>query len=73
MLVDQEGVISIEFQHLLSLIKNNLWDTIYHEHYSYLTLDFLKNAVSKFNLKVFDVQIIPTHGGSLRVYLKKDK
>ena len=71
-LISPEGVISIEFQHLLSLIKNNLWDTIYHEHYSYLSLDFLKNALNKFKLKIFDIQIITTHGGSLRVFLKKE-
>ena len=72
-LISPEGVISVEFQHLLSLIKHNLWDTIYHEHYSYLTLNFFKHAIEKIKLKIFDVQIISTHGGSLRVFLKNEK
>ena len=67
-LIDTEGVISIEFQHLLSLIKKQLMDTIYHEHYSYLSLEFLIIALKKFKLKIFDIQVIPTHGGSLRVF-----
>ena len=69
-LLDDDGIVSIEFQHLLSLVENGYWDTIYHEHYSYLTLEFVLKAVEKFDLEVFDVEEITTHGGSLRVYLK---
>ena len=54
----------------MSLIKYNQFDTIYHEHYSYLSLIFLKKVLINLELVIFDVQHIKTHGGSLRVFIK---
>lgn len=67
-LLAPEGVITLEFPHLLQLIRNNQFDTIYHEHYSYLSLLSVKKIFEAFGLRVFDVQELPTHGGSLRVH-----
>ncbi len=63
-----EGTVTFEFPHLLNLINLNQFDTIYHEHYSYLSLIFVKSLFAKHNLDVYDVEELPTHGGSLRVY-----
>jgi hypothetical protein len=68
-ILSKKGVITIEFPHLLNLVKNTLFDTIYHEHFSYLSFTTTSKIVSKFGLKIFDVEQINTHGGSLRVYL----
>ncbi len=67
-LLDKNGTVTLEFPHLLKLIKYNQFDTIYHEHYSYLSLTTVKNIFSKYNLDIYDVEEISTHGGSLRVY-----
>jgi len=67
-LLKSDGIITFEFPHLLSLIKKNQFDTIYHEHYSYLSLVGIETAFKKSNLKIFDAQKILTHGGSLRIY-----
>ncbi|WP_291571671.1 class I SAM-dependent methyltransferase [Clostridium sp. UBA4548] len=64
------GVITIEFPHLLRLIKENQFDTIYHEHYSYLSLITVTRVLEKHGLVIFDVEEVPTHGGSLRIYAK---
>jgi SAM-dependent methyltransferase len=64
------GVITLEFPHLLQLMKQNQFDTIYHEHFSYFSLYCLEKVFAKHGLKLFDVEEIPTHGGSLRVYLQ---
>ena len=63
-----EGVITLEFPHLLQMINNNQFDTIYHEHYSYLSLIPLVPLFDEFGLSIFDVEELPTHGGSLRIY-----
>lgn len=63
-----EGVATFEFPHLLRMIAETQFDTIYHEHYSYLSLGFVKRALQAHALRVFDVEALPTHGGSLRVY-----
>lgn len=63
------GVLSIEFPHLLKLLDNVLFDTIYHEHYSYLSLLTVERMLGKHNLRAFDVEYLPTHGGSLRVWI----
>jgi C-methyltransferase./Hypothetical methyltransferase. len=63
-----EGVITLEFPHLLQMISNNQFDTIYHEHYSYLSLVPLIPLFGEFGLAIFDVEELPTHGGSLRIY-----
>lgn len=62
------GVISLEFPHLLRLVENTQFDTIYHEHFSYLTLGVTKAIFQSQGLKIFDAERLPTHGGSLRVY-----
>jgi C-methyltransferase C-terminal domain/Putative zinc binding domain/Methyltransferase domain len=64
------GVITLEFPHLLQLIRHNQFDTIYHEHFSYLSLHTVKQIFEKQGLALFDVEEIPTHGGSLRIYAK---
>ena len=71
-LLKPTGVASVEFQHLLTLLQKNQFDTIYHEHYSYLTLHFVCRLANCFGLSVFDVEKIPTHGGSLRVWICKN-
>lgn len=68
-LANKKTIISIEFQYVVNLIKNNQFDTIYHEHFSYYSLISFNNLVDQFNLKIFDVKKINTHGGSLRVFL----
>ena len=62
------GVLTFEFPHLLNLINQVQFDTIYHEHYSYLSLLFVNRLLGDAGLQVFDVQRLPTHGGSLRVF-----
>jgi len=68
-LLSQNGVVSIEFPHLLELIRNTQFDTIYHEHYSYLSLTALIPLFLEHGLEVFNVEKLATHGGSLRLYL----
>ena len=63
-----DGTITLEFPHLMSLMRLNQFDTVYHEHYSYLSLQSVKAIFARTGLRVFDVEQIPTHGGSLRVY-----
>ena len=67
-LLAQGGVVTIEFPHLLNIIKYVQFDTIYHEHYSYFSLSVVKMILEKHDLRIFDVEKIMTHGGSLRVY-----
>ncbi|MDJ0630921.1 MAG: class I SAM-dependent methyltransferase [Rhodobacter sp.] len=62
------GVITFEFPHLLKLIEFNQFDTIYHEHFSYLALGSVETVFGAFGLKLFDVEEVPTHGGSLRIF-----
>ena len=62
------GVITLEFPHLMNLIKYNQFDTIYHEHFSYLSLHSVNAIFKSSGLKIFDVDKLNTHGGSLRVY-----
>ena len=62
------GTITLEFPHLLRLIAENQFDTIYHEHFSYLSLHAVARIFESAGLKVWDVEELPTHGGSLRVY-----
>lgn len=63
-----EGAITLEFPHVLRLLQQNQFDTVYHEHYSYLSLYAVKQLFATHELTVFDVEELPTHGGSLRVY-----
>jgi SAM-dependent methyltransferase len=70
-LLKEQGVATFEFPHLFNLVANNQFDTIYHEHYSYLSLTAVSNIFDKNGLNVFDVEEVPTHGGSLRVYAQR--
>jgi len=67
-LLASEGVVSIEFPHILNLIQENQFDTIYHEHFSYLSLTAVQYIFKKCSLKIINVDEIDTHGGSLRVW-----
>ena len=67
-LLKPQGVITIEFPHLMRLIEENQFDTIYHEHFSYFSMITVNKVFAKHGLTIFDVQELPTHGGSLRIY-----
>lgn len=67
-LLGPEGVITVEFPHLLRLMRENQFDTIYHEHFSYFSLLTAKGIFKSHGLKIFDVEELPTHGGSLRIF-----
>ncbi|MDE1878739.1 MAG: class I SAM-dependent methyltransferase [Thaumarchaeota archaeon] len=69
-LLKDNGIITMEFPHLLQLMQQNQFDTIYHEHFSYFSLLTVKKIFNHHGLEVFDVEKISTHGGSLRVYVK---
>lgn len=66
----KDGVITMEFPHLMQLVDNSQFDTIYHEHFSYLSFTTVKLIFESQGLELFDVEEIPTHGGSLRIYAK---
>lgn len=67
-LLKPDGTITLEFPHLLKLIQENQFDTIYHEHFSYFSFIAIEKIFTFHRLKVYDVEEIPTHGGSLRIY-----
>ena len=67
-LLKPQGVLTLEFPHLLRLIERNEFDTIYHEHFSYFSMLTTARILEAHGLKVFDVEELSTHGGSLRVY-----
>ncbi|MXV17396.1 class I SAM-dependent methyltransferase [Hufsiella ginkgonis] len=69
-MLNYHGVITMEFPHLMQLVENSQFDTIYHEHFSYLSFYTVKEIFAASGLEMFDVEQIPTHGGSLRIYLK---
>jgi SAM-dependent methyltransferase len=62
------GVITMEFPYLMRLIEDNQWDTIYHEHFSYFSFVTVSRVFEAHGLRLFDVEELPTHGGSLRIY-----
>jgi hypothetical protein len=68
--LNPQGVITMEFPHILQLMENNQFDTIYQEHYSYLSLFAVRHLFNAHHLEIFDVDELPTHGGSLRIYAK---
>jgi SAM-dependent methyltransferase len=70
-LLKPEGVATFEFPHLMRLVSENQFDTIYHEHFSYLFLHVVKRIFEHNGLIVFDVEELPTHGGSLRVFAQR--
>ncbi|HLF57598.1 MAG TPA: class I SAM-dependent methyltransferase [Thermoanaerobaculia bacterium] len=65
------GVLTMEFPHLVRLVAENQFDTIYHEHFSYLSLVAVERVFSAHGLELFDVEELPTHGGSLRVFAQR--
>ena len=67
-LLAADGVITMEFPHLVRLVEENQFDTIYHEHFSYLSLTTVERIFAAQGLVLFDVDELPTHGGSLRIY-----
>ncbi len=67
-LLEQKGVITMEFPHVMRLLDENQFDTIYHEHFSYFSLHTVRRIFAEFGLGIFDVEELPTHGGSLRIY-----
>lgn len=69
-LLKTSGTITLEFPHLLTLIENNQYDTIYHEHFWYFSVYALQNVFKKHRLAIYDIEELSTHGGSLRLYLK---
>jgi SAM-dependent methyltransferase len=71
-LLKPAGVLTLEFPHLLKLMQNNQFDTIYHEHFSYFSFATALRVLKKHALAVFDVEELQTHGGSLRVYASGD-
>lgn len=70
-LLKENGVATFEFPHLLNLVQENQFDTIYHEHFSYLSLTSVKSIFEENGLQIFDIEEIPTHGGSLRVFAQR--
>lgn len=67
------GVVTMEFPHVMRLIEENQFDTIYHEHFSYLSFHTVRRIFSEHGLVLFDVEELPTHGGSLRIYARHDE
>jgi 2-polyprenyl-3-methyl-5-hydroxy-6-metoxy-1,4-benzoquinol methylase len=72
LLITDEGLITFEFPHLLNLIKKTQFDTIYHEHYSYLSVTALLPIFAKHGLRIINVEKLLTHGGSLRIFVAKN-
>jgi len=70
LLLAQRGVLTMEFPHLLQLMRHNEFDTIYHEHFSYLSFLAVERMFAHHGLAVFDVEELPTHGGSLRIFAR---
>lgn len=69
-LLGPQGIITFEFPHLINLMKGNQFDTIYHEHFSYFSFIAVEKIFAAHQLTLFDVEELPTHGGSLRIYAK---
>ena len=72
-LLSKKGTIIIEVQYLMNTLKDLTFDNIYHEHYNYWSLTSLVNFFNQFGAKIFKAERVETHGGSIRVYIKKDK
>jgi SAM-dependent methyltransferase len=72
-LLKPQGIITLEFPHLMRLIEENQFDTIYHEHFSYFSFLTVEKILAELGLTVFDVEELPTHGGSLRIYARHEQ
>jgi 2-polyprenyl-3-methyl-5-hydroxy-6-metoxy-1,4-benzoquinol methylase len=73
LLLKPRGTITIEFPHLMRLVEGNQFDTIYHEHFSYFAFVTAETIFAAHGLTLFDVEEVPTHGGSLRIYARHDE
>ena len=72
-LLSREGTLIIEVQYLLDMIKSNTFDNIYHEHFNYWSLTSLNFLFKSLNSSIYRVERINTHGGSIRIFVTKDK
>jgi len=72
-LLQSGGVVTVEFPHLLRLMQYNQFDTIYHEHFSYFSLLTVERVFARHGLRIFDVQELTTHGGSLRIFATQER
>ncbi|RYD15546.1 MAG: class I SAM-dependent methyltransferase [Lysobacteraceae bacterium] len=71
-LLEPQGVATFEFPHLQRLVAQRQFDTVYHEHFSYFSLHVVRRVLARHGLRAWDVQVLPTHGGSLRVWAARD-
>ncbi len=72
-LLADDGVLTMEFPHLMQLVAKNQFDTIYHEHFSYLSLTTVRRIFAEQGLTLFDAEELPTHGGSLRIFARHEE
>jgi SAM-dependent methyltransferase len=72
-ILKKDGVVTMEFPHLMRLVEENQFDTIYHEHFSYFSFTTVEKVFAKHGLTLFDVEELPTHGGSLRIYARHNE
>jgi C-methyltransferase C-terminal domain/Putative zinc binding domain/Methyltransferase domain len=72
-LLSEEGAVTIEYPHLMRLVEENQFDTIYHEHFSYFSLSVTARIAGAHGLEIFDVEELPSHGGSLRVFFQHER
>ena len=72
-LLSSKGTIIIEVQYLMNTLKDLTFDNIYHEHYNYWSLISLKNFFNQFNATIYKAEKVNTHGGSIRIYVKKNQ
>lgn len=70
-MLKEDGIMTFEFPHLLQLVENNQFDTIYHEHFFYFSLVTVQSIFQQHGLKIFDVQELDTHGGSIRIFVTR--
>src|SRR4029450_7239931 len=73
LLLKENGVLTMEFPHLLRLMEEDQFDTIYHEHYSYFSFTTVRKIFAAHGMTLFDVEELPTHGGSPRIYCRHPK
>ncbi|MEL7834373.1 class I SAM-dependent methyltransferase [Fodinibius sp. Rm-B-1B1-1] len=71
-MLSEKGIMTFEFPHLMQLVENNQFDTIYHEHFFYYSLHSVQALFKKHGFKVFDVQELDTHGGSIRIFVSRE-
>jgi SAM-dependent methyltransferase len=71
-LLADDGILVIEVQYFGQLLEDTLFDTIYHEHYSYFSATSIRNLLDRYQLGIFKIELVPTHGGSIRVYAKNN-